>query len=79
MDRRLADAKNRLSELVRLAISEGPQRVTRRRDCVVVLSERDYTRLIRKRQGFKDYLMQGPSLEGLDLARDTSHSRDVKL
>lgn len=79
MDWRLADAKNRLSELVRLAISEGPQRVTRRRDCVVVLSERDYNRLIRKRQGFKDYLMQGPSLEGLDLARDTSHSRDVKL
>jgi len=43
------------------------------------MSERDYNRLIRKRQGFKDYLMQGPSFEGLDLARDTSHSRDVKL
>ncbi len=79
MDWRLADAKNRFSELVGLALSEGPQWVSRRRDRVIVLSERDYNRLAGKRQGFKDYLLHGPSFEGLDLTRDTTPARDVKL
>lgn len=79
MDWRLADAKNRLSEVVNLALSEGPQRISRRRDRVILLSERDYNRLAGKRRGLKDYLLHGPSFEGLDLARDKGPPRDVKL
>jgi len=79
MDWRLADAKNRFSELVNRALSDGPQRVTRRRDRVIVMSERDYDRLTGKRRGFKHYLMHGPSFEGLDLTRDQTPARDVKL
>ena len=45
MDWRLADAKNRFSELFTLALTVGPQRVRRRQDAVIVISERDYERL----------------------------------
>lgn len=42
MDWKLADAKTRFSELVTRAIADGPQRVTRRKDVVIVLSQADY-------------------------------------
>lgn len=37
MDWRLADAKNRFSELVTKALTDGPQRVRRREQAVMVL------------------------------------------
>jgi prevent-host-death family protein len=49
---RLQDAKARFSELVRLAHSEGPQRVTLHgRDAVVVVDAEDFQRLEGKRTG----------------------------
>lgn len=48
MDWQLADAKNRLSEVVNRALTEGPQRIERRGDRVVVLSEAEYDRLTGK-------------------------------
>ncbi len=80
MDWKLADAKNRFSELVTRALAEGPQRVRRHDDAVVVVAERDYEKLTGKRPGFKEFLMgEGPSMEGLDLTRDDASMRDVKL
>ena len=46
MDWRLADAKNRFSELFTQALTLGPQRVRRFKDAVIVLSEQDYERII---------------------------------
>jgi antitoxin Phd len=80
MEWRLADAKNRFSELVTRALSEGPQRVRRHNDAVVVVAERDYEKLTGKRADFKQFLMgEGPSFEDLALTRDDSPMRDVKL
>jgi prevent-host-death family protein len=80
MEWKLADAKNRFSELVTRALAEGPQRVRRHHDAVVVVAERDYEKLTGKRPGFKEFLMgDGPSMEGLDLTRDDAPMRDVKL
>jgi len=80
MEWRLADAKNRFSELVTRALAEGPQRVRRHDDAVVVVAERDYEKLTGKRPGFKEFLMgEGPSFEELDIARDDASMRDVKL
>lgn len=79
MNWNLADAKNRLTEVVNLALSEGPQTITRRKDAVVVISAERYAELTGQRQGFKDFLMSGPSFEGLDLERDPSPMRDVEL
>jgi antitoxin Phd len=75
----LAEAKNRLSEVVNLALSEGPQTITRRNDTVVVLSAAEYAELTGNRPGFKNYLTQGESFEGLELSRDRSPTRDVEL
>ena len=36
MEWRLAEAKNKLSELVSRALAEGPQRVVRRNDAVIL-------------------------------------------
>ena len=80
MEWQLADAKNRFTELVNRALAEGPQRVRRRGDTVVVVAQRDYDKLSGKRSAFKAFLMgKGASLEGLDLTRDRSPMRDVKL
>jgi hypothetical protein len=77
MDWRLADAKNRFSELFTQALTLGPQRVRRFKDAVVVLSEKDYERITGRRPSFKDYLTQGESFTGLDLARvSTSPAQD---
>jgi prevent-host-death family protein len=80
MEWRLADAKNRFSELVNRALAEGPQKVRRRGDAVLVIAQRDYERLTGERPDFKAFLLgKGPSLDGLDLTRDSSTMRDLKL
>jgi antitoxin Phd len=80
MEWRLADAKNRFSELVNRALTDGPQRVLRRDDAVIIVSEREYQRLAGSRASFKAFLLgQGPSWNGLDMNRDRAPMRDVKL
>jgi antitoxin Phd len=70
MDWRLADAKNRFSELFTHALTLGPQRVRRFKDAVIVLSERDYDRIAGRQPSLKDYLVEGEPFKGLDLKRD---------
>ena len=80
MEWRLADAKNRLSELVSRALAEGPQRIRRRNDAVIVLAQRDYEKLTGEVLDFKEFLMRGgPTLDGIELTRDQSAMRDVEL
>jgi len=82
MEWRLAEAKNRFSEVVNRALIEGPQRVLRRNDAVVIIAERDYEKLTGTRPSFKDFLLgcgSGADFEGLDLTRDRSPMRETKL
>jgi len=80
MQWRLAEAKNRFSEVINKALSEGPQKVTRRDDTVIILSQDDYEKLAGKKPGFKDFLLnQTPKLEDLDLKRDKTPMRDIDL
>ncbi|MEM8814037.1 MAG: type II toxin-antitoxin system prevent-host-death family antitoxin [Pseudomonadota bacterium] len=73
----LADAKNRFSEVVRRALTEGPQKVTRRQDAVIILSEAEYQRLTGSAPNLVDYLMEGPSFEDVPIERDSSPARPV--
>jgi prevent-host-death family protein len=73
------DARNRLSELVTLALTQGPQTIVRGQDRVVVLSAERYAELTGTRPDFKEYLMQGEGFDGLDLSRDQSPPRDVEF
>ena len=80
MSWRLADARNRFSEVVNRALAGDPQVVLRGRDAVVVVARRDYEKLTGKRVSFKQFLLgKGPSLQGLALKRDRSPMRKVKL
>ncbi|GJM45216.1 MAG: antitoxin [Gemmatimonadota bacterium] len=79
MDWKLAEAKDKFSEVVRRALADGPQRVMRRKEAVVVVSEREYQRLTGARTSFKDFLLDAPDMGGLDLSRDPSPARDVDL
>ena len=75
----LAEAKNKFSELVRMALSGQLQRVSRRGENVVIMSEAHYQNLIGSKPTLTEYLMSAPSFEGLDIERDKSPMRDVKL
>ncbi|MEO8660080.1 MAG: type II toxin-antitoxin system prevent-host-death family antitoxin [Bryobacteraceae bacterium] len=80
MEWQLAEAKNKFCEVVRRALSEGPQVVLHRRDAVVILDRRHYDRLTGKSRSFTEFLVGGdPTLEGVDLTRDKSPSRGVDL
>lgn len=79
MQWKLAEAKNKFSELVNRALSEGPQEVERRGDRVIVISKVEYEKLSGKTPNFKTYLLNGPSLEGIDLERKHSKIREVDL
>jgi antitoxin Phd len=78
---KLEDAKARFSEVVRLARSEGPQRVTvRGRDAVVVISVEELERLMpaEPRAPLVAFL-EGLKLDGLDLEREADTGRDIDL
>lgn len=78
-----ADAKNRFSEVVNRASTEGSQVISRRKDGrtdhYVLMTEGEYQRLTGKQMGFKEFLLQPIGLEELDLRRDQSLMRDVEL
>ena len=79
MEWKLADAKNKLSEVVNRAIEEGPQTITRRKDVVVMLSEKEYRELKGEKVSFSDFLLNGPGLDGIDLTRSEDQMRSVEL
>lgn len=80
MEWKLAEAKNRFSELVNKALVEGPQRVSRREDTVIVISEIEYQNLTGKKQNFIEFLLDDRiDLDGVDFDRDKSLSRKVDL
>lgn len=81
---KLEDAKNRFSELVRRASSDGPQFVTKHgRDAAVVMGVEEYRRLTQATD-LVDFIAGSP-LAGafesgeLDLARTPDLGRDIEF
>jgi prevent-host-death family protein len=62
----LQEAKQKFSELVRRALEDGPQVVTRHgEEVVVVVPAEEFRRMSEQKPDFKEYLMSAP--EGLEL------------
>ncbi len=76
---KLAEAKNRFSEVVNKALREEPQFVNRRGEQVVIISKATYETMTGKKPSLKDLLLEGPSLEGVDTSRVQGTMRPVKL
>ena len=75
----LQDAKARFSRVVDLAMSDGPQIITRRgKDAVIIIDAQDYARRKKPRQSLVEFLRASP-LGGIDLQLDRSKDtpRDI--
>lgn len=79
---KLEDAKARLSEVVRLAGTTGPQLVTiRGKEAAVILAPEQYMQLLPKPKGHKPLVrfLQGLRLSELDLEREHDTGREIPL
>lgn len=81
-DWQLAEAKNKFSEVVERAITEGPQYVSKRGEpAVVVVAVSEFHRLARlegRKRTLKDLILNGPDLTGVDLSRNQTPSREFE-
>jgi antitoxin Phd len=77
----LQDAKNRFSEIVKKALREGPQVVTRRgKKTVVIMSIEQYQSLVRPKINIVDFFQESPLRgEDLDLMRRKDSAREVVI
>ena len=76
----IQEAKQQLSELVRRALEDGPQVVTRHgRNTVVVLSFEEFQKLKANKADFKQVLRDAPDLKRLQISRDRTPARRVRL
>ncbi len=74
----LQEAKQKFSQLVKRALDEGPQVVTRHGETVVVVvSAAEYGRLTGARVDFAEFLLSGPDLSRLDLERQKDLPREI--
>jgi antitoxin Phd len=77
----LAEAKNHLSEVVRRAVDQGPQKISvRGEETALVISKADYEYMNdpERPKDFKEFL-RSLDLEGVDLTRDPAPARDIEL
>jgi prevent-host-death family protein len=80
MSWQLQEAKQKFSELVRRALEDGPQVVTRHgEEVVVVVPAEEFRRMSEQKPDFKEFLMNAPDLSVLDLERPREMPRDVEL
>jgi len=76
---KLEDAKARLSEVVRLAATNGPQLVTvRGKEAAIILAPEQYKQLLPNPKGHLP-LLQGLGLDKVDLERETDTGRELAL
>jgi prevent-host-death family protein len=76
----LQEAKQKFSEVVRQALAEGPQAVTRHgRAVVVVISAAEYDQLVASKPSFARFLSEAPDFDALDITRDRGLPREVAL
>lgn len=78
----MQEAKARLSELMKLAESEGPQDITLHgRSVAVVLSRSTFENLSGSKQSLVEFMRQSPlyGLEDVEFVRDPSTTREVEL
>ena len=77
----LQEAKNRLSQVVEMALHDGPQTITLRgKPSAVVVSIDEYRKLTMPRTGLAQFFRQSPLCDvELDLSRSADFSREVEM
>lgn len=78
----LQEAKNKFSEVVEEALSQGPQVITKRGvEAVIILSYAEYRKLLASQKKLSEFFRQSPLVDmDIDLSRDRSNVRpDIAL
>ena len=77
----VAEAKARLSEVIDLAQTKGPQRITRRgRDSVVVVAAEEWERKTRRKGNLAEFFAASPLRgSGLEVKRVPGRMRKIDL
>ena len=66
----LREAKQKFSQLIKQAVAEGPQAVTRQgKTVVIIVSAEDFRRLTGGKRDFTDFLLSGPDVSALEIER----------
>lgn len=77
---KLQDAKAQLSKLIRDAIANGPQFITKRgEETVVVLSIEEYKKLTSKKPTLMEHLLTAPTVPEFDIEREKQPLRKIEL
>lgn len=72
----LQEAKNRFSEVINLALTKGPQLITRRGEKTAVLvSYAEYEKLCKAHGKLSEFFRESP-LNGVEVNRDHSQPRE---
>jgi antitoxin Phd len=73
------EAKNKFSEVVNHALTDGPQEITRHgKKAAVVISFEEYSKLKKKHGTLREFFRDSP-LSGLCLDRAKDYPREVRL
>lgn len=77
----IQQAKQRLSEVIRLASSEGPQMITNRGEPIVwVISDQEYVELMQHQESIVDFFQRSPHRDiELNVERRKDGPRPVEL
>jgi antitoxin Phd len=77
----IQEAKQRLSEVIRLANSDGPQLVTHRgAPTVWIISDKDYNKLTKHRESIVDFFQRSPHRDiDLQIERRKDLPRTIDL
>jgi prevent-host-death family protein len=76
----LTEAREKLEEIVERAGADGPQALTvDGEEKAAIISMAELRRLQERKPTFKEFLLSMPSLEGVDLTRDQTPTRDIDL
>ena len=79
---KLAEAKNKFSEVFDKALAGAPQTIARRGERVIVVSEETFAKLIKKKQkpkkNFIEHLLSMPQVPELEIKREKWRARDIK-
>ena len=77
----IQEAKQRLSEVIRLAVAEGPQKLTFRGEpSAWIISDEEYHQLKQRKESIVDFFQSSPHLEvEIPIERKKDLPRRVKL
>jgi len=76
----LQEAKQRFSEVLRRAHTEGPQIVTRHgEEVAVIIDIEEYRHMSGSVADFKEFLLSAPELDTLDIQRSRERARRIDL